>query len=193
MNIIKAISKDKLVILVTHETELARFFASRIVEIQNGTIIADYKNEEADDLDYRLENKIYLKDFKHLDKLDKNNINLDVYSNDNEKTDIQVVVKNNNIYVKAPENQRIQVVDENSSVEFINEHYKKIDKTIYEEYSYNLDKIINKKYKVRYSSVNGFFKSCYLGVKKLASFSILKKLLLVRIFCIFNVHCIFYL
>ena len=30
MNIIKAISKDKLVILVTHETNLAKFYASRI-------------------------------------------------------------------------------------------------------------------------------------------------------------------
>jgi len=35
MNIIKAISKEKLVILVTHETNLAKFYASRIIEIKD--------------------------------------------------------------------------------------------------------------------------------------------------------------
>ena len=34
MNIIKAISKEKLVILVTHEVDLAKFYASRILEIK---------------------------------------------------------------------------------------------------------------------------------------------------------------
>ena len=36
MNIIKAISREKLVILVTHEREIAEFYASRIVEIVDG-------------------------------------------------------------------------------------------------------------------------------------------------------------
>ena len=35
MDIIKAISKEKLVVLVTHETELAKLYASRIIEIQD--------------------------------------------------------------------------------------------------------------------------------------------------------------
>ena len=34
MNIIKAISRDRLVVLVTHEVELARFYASRIIELK---------------------------------------------------------------------------------------------------------------------------------------------------------------
>ena len=58
MNIIKAISKDKLVILVTHERNLAQFYASRIIEIVDGKIVNDRNNEQADDLDYRLESKI---------------------------------------------------------------------------------------------------------------------------------------
>ena len=94
---------------------------------------------------------------------------------------MEVVLKNNNIYIKAPKH-RVQVVDENSSVEFVNEHYKTIDKTIYEEYSYNLDSIIDKKFKIKYSSINGFFKSCYMGIKKIANFSILKKILLLGFF-----------
>ena len=59
---------------------------------------------------------------------------------------MEAVLKNNNIYIKAPK-PRVQVVDENSSVEFVNGHYKTIDKTTYKEYSYNLDSIIDKKFK----------------------------------------------
>ena len=60
MNIIKAISKDRLVILVTHETELADFYADRIIKIEDGKIIEDISNNHNNDLDYRLDNKIYL-------------------------------------------------------------------------------------------------------------------------------------
>ena len=36
---------------------------------------------------------------------------------------------------------KIEVVDENSAVELIDDHYKKIDKSIYEQNSYNLDNL----------------------------------------------------
>ena len=39
MNIIKAISKEKLVILVTHEVDLANFYATRIVEVKDGKAV----------------------------------------------------------------------------------------------------------------------------------------------------------
>ena len=181
MNIIKAISKDKLVILVTHEVELAKFYASRIIELQDGKIVKDYKNDADENLDYRLENKIYLKDFKNIDKIENSNLNVDVYSENKEKIDIKVIVKNGNIYIKS-ENMKIEVVDENSAVELIDDHYKKIDKSIYEENTYNLDKIIDKKIKPRYSSIYGIFKSIISGFKKIANYSILKKILLIGFF-----------
>ena len=41
MELIKEISKDKLVIMVTHNRELAEDYASRIVEVQDGKILSD--------------------------------------------------------------------------------------------------------------------------------------------------------
>lgn len=41
MNLIKDIAKDKLVIIVTHNPELAREYASRIIEFQDGKKISD--------------------------------------------------------------------------------------------------------------------------------------------------------
>ncbi len=58
MNIIKAISKDKLVILVTHETNLAKFYASRIIELEDGKVTSDYINKNEADLDYEIGNTL---------------------------------------------------------------------------------------------------------------------------------------
>ena len=58
MNIIKEISEEKLVILVTHEEELADFYASRIIKLLDGKVISDEVNDSAEGLDYRVENKI---------------------------------------------------------------------------------------------------------------------------------------
>ncbi len=41
MTLLKEISKDKLVIVVTHDIQLANMYADRIIEIQDGTIIND--------------------------------------------------------------------------------------------------------------------------------------------------------
>ena len=148
MNIIKTISKEKLVILVTHETNLAKFYASRIIEIKNGKVEKDYKNENADEIDYRLENKIYLKDIQSIQKIQNENLNLNLYTENKEKIDIKLVVKNGNIYIQS-ENQKIEVVDENSAVELIDSHYEKIDKSTYEEYKYDLRKNIRQKHKTK--------------------------------------------
>lgn len=188
MNIIKAISKEKLVILVTHETNLANFYASRIIEIKNGKIERDYKNEKIEVLDYKLENKIYLKDFKNIEKIEKDNVDLEIYSDNTEKTDIQIIIKEGSIYIKAKE--KVEVIDENSGIELINEHYQKIDKSIYKEHQFDLNKLKNEKYKLRYSSISGILKSILNGVKKVINYSILKKLLLARLLCIKYVYCI---
>ena len=64
MNIIKAISRDKLVILVTHEENLANFYADRIIKIKDGSVISDEPNNHEKGLDYVMDNRIYLGDMK---------------------------------------------------------------------------------------------------------------------------------
>lgn len=62
MNIIRAISENRLVILVTHEQKIAEFYADHVAEISDGKIVKAYDNDASRFLDYQLENKIYLKD-----------------------------------------------------------------------------------------------------------------------------------
>ena len=182
MNIIKALSKDKLVILVTHEIDLANFYASRIIKLQDGKIIEDYENKPKESLEYRLDNKLYLKDFQSKDTLNKNKINVDLYTNnENNEVNIELAIKDGNIYIKS-ESQKIEVVDENSAIELVNEHYKKLDKSIYDDYDYNLEKIIDKRYKTKYTSIYGIMKSIINGFKRISNYTILRKILLIGFF-----------
>ena len=178
MNIIKAISRDKLVLLVTHEVDIAKFYASRILEITNGTIVKDYINKHDDKIDYRLDNTLYLKDFKYSYKNSDNNINIDYYNDEDKKLNLVIAVKNGNIYIKSNDDSRIEVVDSNSSIEIVNDHYKKLDKSVYEKYSFDFDKIINKDIKLKYSSIFNLGSIIKHGFKKVFGYSFVKKLLL---------------
>lgn len=184
MNIIKAISKEKLVILVTHEVDLAKFYASRILEIKDGKIVNDYENNVTESLEYRLDNKIYLKDFKNIENIhsENENLNVNIYSNEEKnKINVNVVIKDGNVYIEAKDKQ-IEVIDENSAIEFVDDHYKKIDKSIYEQYDYDLDAIGEKKYKLKYKSIYGIIKSLVKGFQKVFDYSILKKILMLGFF-----------
>ena len=182
MNIIKSISKDKLVILVTHEVELAKFYANRIIELVDGKISRDYENKNESDLDYKIDNKFYLKDFKYFNKNKDSNIDIDYYSDVKEKLNLIIIVKNGNIYIKNKDSNKIEVIDSSSNIELINDNYKKLDKSVYEKYSFDFDKIINKDIKLKYSSIFNIFTIFSNGFKKVFGYSMIKKILLVGFF-----------
>ena len=139
MNIIKSISKNRLVILVTHEVNLAKFYSDRIIEIEDGKIIKDYKNENKDNLDYRIENNIYLKDLKYHEKLNE----IDLYKKDKKKLDLTLAVVDGSIYIENKGNYKIDVVDNSSNIKLINDHYKEIDRNEIDKYEFNSNNIIN--------------------------------------------------
>ncbi len=182
MNIIKSISKDKLVILVTHEVDLAKFYATRIIEILDGKVEKDYDNKNINNLDYRIDNKFYLKDFKYHNKNHDNNINIEMYSDDNDKLDLVIIFKNGNLYIKNNLDDKIEVIDNSSNIELINDKYKQLDKSIYEKYSFDFDKIINNNLKLKYTSIFNIFTIFSNGFKKVFAYSFVKKILLAGFF-----------
>ena len=77
MAILKKISKECLVLLVTHEKRIARFFGDRIIEIRDGKVVRDENNtahtyERSDDLN------IYLKEFEE-NKLEDSYSKFNIY------------------------------------------------------------------------------------------------------------------
>lgn len=183
MNIIKAISKNRLVILVTHENELAEFYASRIIKIQDGCVIDDIENKHTNDLDYRIDNKIYLKDIENKNIFKKDNIEINCYIDDKSNKDIKlnIVVKNGNIYIESND-FKIETIDNNSSIELVDDSYKKINTTIFDEYNFDFDKIVDKNIRMKYSSIFNPISLIKNGFMKVLNYSFIKKLLLFGFF-----------
>ena len=176
MNIIKAISKDKLVVLVTHERNIAEFYSDNIAEMKDGKIASIYDNSSSGSLDYQLENKIYLKDMEFHKGLCQDNVSIDVYSDNDNQTDIKLVVRGNNIYIDT--DGKYNVVDQNSNVQLIDDHYEAIDKTIYEDNDFDYTAYLPAEYKAKYTPVYSLSNMFANGWKTVSNFSLVRKVLL---------------
>ena len=175
MKIIKSISKDRLVILVTHEVNLAKFYADRIIELKDGSIVKDYINKDKEDLDYAIDNNIYLKDFDKHDVIKDEDKLINIYLDDKDKIKLDIVVRNGNIYVNSKNRDNVVVIDEDSNIELINDSYKKIQESDIDKYNFDLKDDGKKK---RYSSIFNPVSLITNGFKKVFDYSFLKKLLL---------------
>ena len=178
MNIIKAISKDKLVILVTHEENLANFYATRIIRLRDGNVVSDEINDHENGLDYVMDNRIYLGDMAKKENIQGANTNINIYRNDEEKVDIDIIIKNGNIYIRTDTDKRhMEVVDENSSLEIVDGNYKEMTKE--EQALYRFDsEILKHKGKVKFSSTIGFTEMIKNGFSKVLNYPKTKKILL---------------
>lgn len=175
MKIIKSISKDRLVILVTHEVNLAKFYADRIIELKDGSIVKDYINKDKEDLDYAIDNNIYLKDFDKHDVIKDEDKLINIYLDEKDKIKLDIVVRNGNIYVNSKSRDNVVVIDEDSNIELINDSYKKIQESDIDKYNFDLKDDGKKK---RYSSIFNPISLITNGFKKVFDYSFLKKLLL---------------
>ncbi len=175
MKIIKSISKDRLVILVTHEVNLAKFYADRIIELKDGSIVKDYINKDKEDLDYAIDNNIYLKDFDKHDVIKDEDKLINIYLDENDKIKLDIVVRNGNIYVNSKNRDNVVVIDEDSNIELINDSYKKIQESDIDKYNFDLKDDGKKK---RYSSIFNPISLITNGFRKVFDYSFLKKLLL---------------
>ncbi len=181
MNIIRSIARKRLVILVTHEEELADFYAGRIIRLRDGEVISDVDNENAESLDYRIDNKIYLKDLARQTDLSGQTDDIKVYSDSQDKVQLDIIVKDNNIYIRNAENRRIEVVDDTSSIDLIDDHYHGITQEDFLNQRFETKKLAPRK-KPRYTSIIDAKKMIKDGFRKVSEYKPIKKVILVGFF-----------
>ncbi len=176
MNIIKAVSRERLVILVTHEKEVAEFYASRIIRIVDGKVVSDEINEHDGNLDYSMDDTIHLRDLPHQQELKGDGLTVKYYADHSsvpEHMEIKIVIKNGNIYVDAPESLN----DGFEGVEIVDDHYRAMTSEIHEAYVLDQEEMVSKEYKVKYASVYRPSAMLKSGWEKICSYSSLKKIL----------------
>lgn len=129
MNIIKQISMEKLVVLVTHEKDIATFYGDRIIELKDGKIINDTENDIEHTHQFENEDVIYLKDLNQ--KADFNNDQLKTAlfkdsSEDQEPINVRFIVKNKTLYLDIQSNyKKVKLIDQHSNIQIKDEHYVK--------------------------------------------------------------------
>lgn len=131
MNIIKTISKEKLVLLVTHERELATFYADRIIELKDGQIVSDTKNSnESGSLDLKHDTDIYLKDMTAMN-VSSEALDVSLYTDKPvDQIKLKLVLKNGTLYLDIDQKhaQKVNLLTDKSEVKLIDDHYKDFDK-----------------------------------------------------------------
>ena len=178
MNIIKAISREKLVILVTHEENLAEFYADRIIRIRDGKVVSDEINHNAEGLDYRIENRIYLKDIKDQRSFGDGDNTIRVFNESGGKMDLDIVISRGNIFIQTRDpGSRMEIVDENSSIELVDDHYRALTAEEAEARRFHAERFETSK-PLKHSSILNVFTMLSSGFRKVGSYHILKKVLL---------------
>ena len=179
MNIIKSISREKLVILVTHEESLANFYADRIIRLRDGKVISDELNQNVEGLDYRIENRIYLKDIKDQRSFGDDDYSVRVFNESGGKMNIDIVISRGNLFIQTHDNDtRMEIVDDNSSIELVDDHYRALTAEEAEAKRFHTERLEPSK-PLKHSSIFNVISMLDSGFRTVSKYHILKKILLV--------------
>lgn len=145
MNILKKISHNSLVLLVTHNQDVANFYSDQIIKILDGKIIDIYDGNNSNSLDINNSNKVYLKDLK-LEEVKNQNIVFKYYTNNDTHSEItlRIIEKNNTFYISADKN--IKLLEE-SNLKVIDDHYKALDVDSLKDFNFDTSWYNNQKSK----------------------------------------------
>ena len=124
MDLLKAIAKDHLVLLVTHEANLVDYYCDTVIELRDGKVIGTRQNTTANGFAARDKNDIYLGE---LNRREINDESAEIeYYGEKPETPIKLRIVNNGgkLYVQIG-TQKVQIIDEFSEV--------KLREGVYEE------------------------------------------------------------
>ena len=140
MSILRAISKECLVILVSHERRIAEFFADRILEIKDGEITKDYDNHSGSSYERSDDGNIYLPELTcQAMQSDENEI--EVYQNADSKEEpirLKMAWKSGKLYIRSDMASDVIFAGEEAGCEIFDEPRPKLEMEDVENFSYEL-------------------------------------------------------
>ncbi len=133
MNILKKISSYSLVLLVTHDQQLAEFYSDRIIEIKDGSIVTQ-RDATQNSLLAQTRNTIYLKDLEKVEG-ESEKVKYTFYLED-AKEDLQLTIVEHNHQFYLSSNQKIKLLVD-SPLKLVDDHYKEKKIDTMEHFSYD--------------------------------------------------------
>lgn len=134
MNILKNISKNNLVLMVTHNEEIASFYSDYIYLIKDGTVEDGFIPDSNSTIANKGGNTIYLKDLAK-EEINTELLSLDYYTDSKPKRlELRVIERNGTFYIEG--NQNIKLLSE-SNIRALDQHYEKISKEDFKNDSFD--------------------------------------------------------
>lgn len=127
MNIIKKISQNTLVILVSHEMNIAKSYSDYIIEVSDGKVVNKKENDNTGKYSLEDDQNLYLKEYEYSNISDEN-ISIDFYSNESKKVNIKIVYENGRYYIDSKED--IVLLNKDSEIKMLDEHKKELDVSV---------------------------------------------------------------
>lgn len=115
MDILKAMSRERLVLLVTHEAELVDFYCDTVIELKDGSVVDVRNNHEAEGYVARSKNDIYLGELSEHELAD-GNTDLTFFGDTPEEPIKITVVNHNGRFFLKINTPKVTLLDENSEV-----------------------------------------------------------------------------
>ncbi len=116
MDLLKEISKERLVLLVTHEQELVDLYCDEVIEIVDGKVTDRYSNEITEGFSGKRVNDVYLGDME-LDVADGENISVDCFGEfGDKKLKLRLISNGGVIYISAPDGVKMKFADSSSEI-----------------------------------------------------------------------------
>lgn len=121
MNILRKISEHKLVILVTHEESIAKYYSDRIITLVDGKITSDEENKSSVTDEFVRDNEIYLSELETKEKIENENLYIEYFGDNKNKLNVSLIFQDGTLYIKSSENVRVDLLNENSRVKIFDE------------------------------------------------------------------------
>ena len=119
MRLLKAISRDRLVLLVTHEENLVDAFSDRVIELSDGKVVSDRVNVPTEGFTGRDKNAVYLGELPHKTVHEGDGVKLDLYGDAPGVSLRLVKTQDGRVYLKV-DSGNVSVLDESSEVRLEN-------------------------------------------------------------------------
>ncbi len=117
MDILKELSRTRLVLLVTHEAHLVDHYCDRVIEIVDGHVVSDRLNEGANGYVQRNKNHIYLGELDRAETAAPG-VTLEYYGEPLGEIKLRIVNQNGKLFLKA-EGTPVKLLDEGSEVKLM--------------------------------------------------------------------------
>lgn len=147
MTILRNISKECLVILVSHERRIAEFFADRIIEIKDGKIICDRDNSSADTYMRSDDGNIYLPELKQT-HFGQDDTQIDVYQKEDTEEEtirLKLAWKDGKLYIRNDMQSEVFFASEEAGCQIFDEPRPELDMEEVENFTYQLENLPAKK------------------------------------------------